>query len=109
VKHLVIGDIAKADLKSIRRFSLRAWGPERTSEYMSVLRDTMKGLARQTVVNRERDDLRPGLRMAASGRHCVFFEADETRVLVVRVLHDRMDYQRHLWGSLHPTPRTEVG
>jgi plasmid stabilization system protein ParE len=26
----------------------------------------------------------------------VFFEADQSRILVVRVLHDRMDYQRHL-------------
>ena len=26
----------------------------------------------------------------------IFFEADESRVLVVRVLHDRMDYRRHL-------------
>ncbi len=34
--------------------------------------------------------------MATSGRHCVFFEVDESRVLVVRVLHDRMDYPRHL-------------
>ena len=34
--------------------------------------------------------------MATSGRHCVFFEADQSRILVVRVLHDRMDYQRHL-------------
>jgi hypothetical protein len=24
--------------------------------------------------------------MATSGRHCVFFEADDTRVLIVRVL-----------------------
>jgi toxin ParE1/3/4 len=96
VKHLDIGEIARADLRSIRRFSLKALGPERTSEYMSALRDTMKGLARQTVVSRQRDDLRPGLRMALTGRHCLFFEESETRVLVVRVLHDRMDYQRHL-------------
>lgn len=34
--------------------------------------------------------------MGTSGRHCIFFEADESRVLVVRVLHDRMDYRRHL-------------
>jgi plasmid stabilization system protein ParE len=26
----------------------------------------------------------------------VFFEADQSRILVVRVLHDRMDYPRHL-------------
>jgi plasmid stabilization system protein ParE len=34
--------------------------------------------------------------MATSGRHCVFFEADQSRILIVRVLHDRMDYRRHL-------------
>jgi len=34
--------------------------------------------------------------MATSGRHGVFFEVDESRILVVRVLHDRMDYQQHL-------------
>lgn len=27
--------------------------------------------------------------MTASGRHCVFFEANESRVLVFRVLHDK--------------------
>lgn len=63
---------------------------------MAGLRDTMKGLVAGTVVSRNRDDLKPGLQMATSGRHSVFFEADQSRILVVRVLHDRMDYQRHL-------------
>lgn len=46
-----------------------------------------------------------------SGRHSIFFEADDSRILslvlrpscdrglVVRVLHDRMDYRRHLSGA----------
>jgi plasmid stabilization system protein ParE len=63
---------------------------------MGAIRDTLKGLVRGTVVTRSRDELRPGLQMATSGRHCIFFEADESRVLVVRVLHDRMDFRRHL-------------
>jgi toxin ParE1/3/4 len=63
---------------------------------MADLRDTLKGLLAGTVVSRNRDDLRPGLQMATSGRHCVFFEADQSRILIVRVLHDRMDYERHL-------------
>jgi toxin ParE1/3/4 len=96
VRRLEFTEIARADLKSIRRYSHRSWGPERTTQYMAALRDAMKGLVAGTVVSRTRDDLRPGLQMAASGRHCVFFEADPSRILVVRVLHDRMDYQRHL-------------
>jgi plasmid stabilization system protein ParE len=69
---------------------------------MAALRDTVKGLVRGTVVSRNRDDLRPGLQMAISGRHCIFFEADQSRVLVVRVLHDGMDYGRHLEISGRP-------
>jgi len=60
------------------------------------------GYLGSTVVSRNRDDLRPGLQMATCGRHCVFFEADQSRVLVVRVLHDRMDYQRQLDADAGP-------
>ena len=63
---------------------------------MAALRETMTGLVAGTVVSRKRDDLRPGLMMAPSGRHDVFFETDDSRILVLRVLHDRMDYRRRL-------------
>jgi toxin ParE1/3/4 len=96
VKRLVLTEIARADLASIRRYSTRTWGRDQTSKYIDALRDTMKALVRGTVVTRSRDDLRPGLLMASSGRHSIFFEADGSRILVVRVLHDRMDYRRHL-------------
>jgi plasmid stabilization system protein ParE len=69
---------------------------------MDALRDTMKGLVRGAVITRVRDDLRPGVLMATSGRHSIFFEADEFRLLVVRVLHDSMDYRRHLNPSAAP-------
>ncbi len=96
MRRLDLTEIAREDLKSIQRYSQRAWGPERTVQYMAELRNVLKGLRAGTVASRNRDDLRPGLHMATSGRHCVFFEVDESRVLVVRVLHDRMDYPRHL-------------
>jgi plasmid stabilization system protein ParE len=83
VKRLDLTDIARADLASIRRYSSRAWGRDQTVTYVNALRETFKALARDTVAGRARD----------------VFERDESRVLVVRVLHDRMDYRRHL-GSL---------
>jgi toxin ParE1/3/4 len=102
VKRLVLAEIARADLAKIRRYSTRTWGRDQTSKYMDALRDTMKGLVRGTVITRARDDLRPGVQMATSGRHSIFFEADESRILVVRVLHDSMDYRRHLNPSAGP-------
>jgi plasmid stabilization system protein ParE len=69
---------------------------------MAALRDTMKRLVAGAPVSHNREDLRPGLRMTTSGRHCIFFEANQSRVLVLRVLHDRMDYRRHLEASEPP-------
>ena len=99
MKRLDVTEIARADLASIRRYSTRTWGPDQTTLYMDALRNTMTGLVRGSVITRPRDDLRPGLLMATSGRHSIFFEADDTRILVVRVLHDRMDYRRHVGGA----------
>lgn len=81
MKRLVLTEVAHADLASIRRYSMRTWGQDQTSKYMAALRETMKGLLRGTVVMRARDDL-------------------------VRVLHDRMDYRRHLDTS-HPDAADE--
>ena len=102
MKRLVLTEIARADLARIRRYSTRTWGRDQTAKYMDALRDTMKGLVLGTGVTRARDDLRPGIQMATSGRHSIFFEADDSRVLVVRVLHDRMDYRRHLTTAAVP-------
>jgi toxin ParE1/3/4 len=102
VKRLVLTEIARADLASIRRYSTRTWGRDQTTNYMDALRDTMKGLVRGTVITGTRDDLRPAIQMASSGRHSLFFEVDESRILVVRVLHDSMDYRRHLNPSAAP-------
>jgi toxin ParE1/3/4 len=96
VKRLVLTEIARADLAKIRRYSTRRWGPDQTTKYMDALRETMKGLVRGTVVTRTRDDLTTAIQMTSSGRHSIFFEADESRILIVRVLHDSMDYRCHL-------------
>lgn len=98
-KRLDFTESARADLQSIRRYSVRVWGRDQTTKYMDALRDTLKGVVAGTVAIPSRDDIRPGLQMAISGRHCIFIESGDTRVLVVRVLHDRMDYHRHLDGS----------
>jgi toxin ParE1/3/4 len=102
VKRLVLTETARADLASILRYSTRTWGRDQATKYIEALRDTMKSLVRGTVVTRARDDLRPATQMAISGRHSIFFEANESRILVVRVLHDSMDYRRHLDRSAAP-------
>ncbi|NPD19733.1 type II toxin-antitoxin system RelE/ParE family toxin [Alterinioella nitratireducens] len=44
--------------------------------------------------SRAADDVKPGLRRAMAEGHVVFIRENETRVTVVRVLHQRMDLGR---------------
>jgi toxin ParE1/3/4 len=34
--------------------------------------------------------------MFSVGSHVLFFRASESRIVIVRVLHQRMDFERHL-------------
>ncbi len=68
MRRLEFTEIARVDLKSIRRYSHRTWGPERTVHYMAELRDAMKGLLAGTVVSRNRDDLGPELEPRTENR-----------------------------------------
>jgi plasmid stabilization system protein ParE len=89
VRRLELTEIARADLESIRRYSTRTWGQDQTSRYIGAIRDTLKDVVRGTVVTRNRDDLRPGLQMATSGRQDRAFEKErlvQTVQLVLR--HD---------------------
>ena len=43
MRRLELTDIARDDLKSIRRYLQRTWGPERTLQYLAGLRETMNG------------------------------------------------------------------
>lgn len=63
---------------------------------MSAMLDVFRGLATGSTISWKRDDLRPGILVAISGSHRIFFESDVSRILVVRVLHEHMDYRRHL-------------
>jgi plasmid stabilization system protein ParE len=37
-----------------------------------------------------------GYFMLVSGSHNIFFREDKARIVIVRILHARMDFKRHL-------------
>jgi plasmid stabilization system protein ParE len=47
------------------------------------------------MLERRRDAIRPGLKSQKQGRHVIFYVHDGKGVLIVRVLHERMDHEHH--------------
>ncbi len=62
----------------------------------SVFHATFERLVEFPGLGRDIGHIRPGYFRLECGRHIVFFMKRETSVLIVRVLHERMDVRRHL-------------
>jgi toxin ParE1/3/4 len=58
------------------------------SAAMTVTDDPRRGLAC--------DEIRSGYRRFSVGSHILFFKASATRLVIVRILHRRMDFVRYI-------------
>ncbi|WP_368072138.1 type II toxin-antitoxin system RelE/ParE family toxin [Actinomyces sp. oral taxon 175] len=55
-----------------------------------------RSLSRASQRQHTRDEVRPGYRSRAVGSHVVFYVISDGGVDVIRVLHQRMDPDRHV-------------
>ena len=88
---------ARKDLIDIGRFTTEKWGKRQRDKYLKQLDDAFKLLARQPEIGRDADDVRPGYKKFSQGSHIIFYRAGtESRIVVIRLLHNSMDVDQHL-------------
>ena len=88
---------ARKDIVDIGRFTSEKWGKRQRDKYLKQLDDAFKLLARQSDIGRDADDIKPGYKKLSQGSHIIFCRAGtESRIVVVRILHNSMDVEQHL-------------
>jgi len=87
---------ARDDLKSIARYTQKAWGVAQRNKYLAQLDRRFALLADSPNVGRSCDAIRLGYRKHYEGRHLIFYVLIPEGIKVVRILHDSMDAERHL-------------
>jgi toxin ParE1/3/4 len=87
---------ALADLEEIWEYTQNRWDADQAERYSLILRQGIEQLASDPRRGRPCDHIRPGYRRYAVGSHVVFFRVVEERMHIVRVLHQSMDFERHL-------------
>lgn len=87
--------LAKEDLKEIGRYTEKNWGRKQRNVYLSALDDCFYRLADSPDLGRACDEIRVGYRRFYQGKHVVFYRKVENRIEIVRILHERMDVERH--------------
>ncbi len=87
---------AASDLGGIARYTIETFGIEQARRYRDDLEACFRTLAETPRLGRSAERLRPGLRRFEHRSHTVFYTQDEDGILIVRILHVRMDATRRV-------------
>ncbi len=89
---------ATDDLYHIWEYTADTWSEKQADAYYNILCAAMDEIAAAPqTTGRPYDEIIPGIRAYHVRKHMVFFIAQANgRALIVRILHERMDYVRHL-------------
>ena len=89
---------AISDLDSIWEYTAQTWSVEQADAYYLQIYESIRLLPLiPDFLGRSFDTVKPGLRGFHSGHHIIFYKKrDDGSVLVDRILHEKMDFSRHI-------------
>lgn len=88
---------AVEDLDSIWLYTLETWSEDQADFYYHELVKSCQKIAnRPTYLDKEYHEIMPGLYGHHIYKHLIFYILVEDGVEIVRILHERMDFARHL-------------
>lgn len=82
---------ARADLKSIGRFTLKTWGRRQRDAYLGAIHRRFHWLAEDPRRGRPRPDIREGCHSCPEGAHMIFYLIRAGGIDIIGVLHQAMD------------------
>jgi toxin ParE1/3/4 len=87
---------ADDDVFDIYARGTRDFGEHQAERYHAGLLRAFEFIAAHPLATRERREYAPPIRMHFVGAHVVVYLVKEDHVLIIRVLHGRQDWERHL-------------
>lgn len=85
---------AASDLAEIADYTIAEFGIEQARRYRDQLQACFQSLLANPQLGRSAEDVAPGLRRIRQQAHVVFFKVERDGLLIVRVLHHSMDFER---------------
>jgi toxin ParE1/3/4 len=92
----IISPRAQADLDEIWDYTVERWSENQAESYIRDIWQAIEVMAGDPRRARACDDIRSGYRKYPVGAHVLFFRTLDDGIDIVRILHQRMDFERHL-------------
>jgi toxin ParE1/3/4 len=93
---LVFSPRAQVDLDEIWTYTAERWDAEQAERYLRQVQQAAAAITQAPESGRRCDDIRPGYLKRPVGSHVIFYRVGADVVDIVRILHQRMDFNRHL-------------
>lgn len=93
---IALRPLAVRDLEEIWLYSSKTWNPDQADRYLDQFDTRLAVLAENPTLGVDYSHVQPEIRRYQIGRHGVFCRIADSKLLVVRVLHERMDAPRLL-------------
>jgi toxin ParE1/3/4 len=91
-----LSEKAMDDLRAIARYTQEKWGRDQRNKYLYMLDAGFNAIAQQPEIGIACDYIRIGYRKHPVGRHLIFYRQSGDRIIIVRILHERMDLPNQL-------------
>ena len=94
----ILSKKAQEDLRKIWYYTVETWSEKQADIYFHDLVQSLNLIADDpNTVGRSYEEVRAGYRGFRSGRHIIFYRILKNgKARIVRILHERMDFGRHL-------------
>ena len=87
---------AEKDLIEIYRYGFINYGEEKANLYAESLKEKCVFIAEIPLLNTERFEFDPPVRIHHHQKHLIIYVITKSDVLIVRILHERMNVKQHL-------------
>ncbi len=87
---------AKADIAEIWDYTIAVWGIGQSETYLRRIQAAMEAVAVEPSLARSCEAIRAGYWKHPAGSHVIFFRLSPDGIEVIRILHSRIDFDRHL-------------
>jgi toxin ParE1/3/4 len=92
----VLSPRAQSDLDEIWDYTAKRWGLDQAETYTRDIWQRIEKVAARPAIGQECSDIRAGYWKIPCGSHFLFYRLTDEGIDVVRILHERMDFERHI-------------
>jgi toxin ParE1/3/4 len=92
----VLSPRAETDLDEIWDYTADRWGLDQAETYTRDIWQRIQAVAERPEIGQNCSDIRAGYYKISCGSHFLFYRLIAEGIDVVRILHERMDYDSHL-------------